>query len=70
LSDRKLLRERSSSFVFDRAAFHAGPRKAIGLVGKKIGISLTEGADFWQEWSELLGRWSREKPPTKPNISG
>jgi glycosyltransferase involved in cell wall biosynthesis len=70
LSDRKLLRERSNSFVFDKAAFHSGPRKAIGLLGKKIGIDLTEGAGFWQEWSELLERWSREKPPTEPKING
>jgi glycosyltransferase involved in cell wall biosynthesis len=70
LSDRKLLRERSSPFVFDKMAFHSGPRKAIGLLGKKIGIDLTEGAGFWQEWSELLERWSREKPPTEPKING
>ena len=70
LSDRKLLRERSSSFVIDKVAFHSGPRKAIGLLGKKIGIDLTKGASFWEEWSELLGRWSREKPPTKPKING
>ena len=70
LSDRKLLRERSSSFVFDKVAFHSGSRKAIGLLGKKIGIDLTKGASFWQEWSELLGRWSREKPPTRPKIKG
>ena len=70
LSDRKLLRERSSSFLFDKVAFHSGSRKAIGLLGKKIGIDLTEGASFWEEWSELLGRWSREKPPTKPKING
>jgi len=70
LSDRKLLRERSNSFVFDKAAFHSGPRKAIGLLGKKIGIDLTEGAGFWQEWSELLESCSREKPPTEPKING
>jgi hypothetical protein len=56
--------------VFDKMAFHSGPRKAIGLLGKKIGIDLTEGAGFWQEWSELLERWSREKPPTEPKING
>src|SRR5439155_771311 len=43
LSDRKLLRERSSSFLFDKVAFHSGSRKAIGLLGKKIGIDLTKG---------------------------
>jgi glycosyltransferase involved in cell wall biosynthesis len=63
LSDRKLLRKRSSSFVFDKAAFRSTPRKVVGLLGKKIGIDLTTGARFWQEWPELLVRWSREKPP-------
>ena len=63
LSNRKLLRERSTSFVFDKAAFRSTPRKVVGLLGKKVGIDLTTGASFWQEWSELLVRWSREKPP-------
>ncbi len=63
LSDRKLLRERSNSFVFDKAAFRSTPRKVVGLLGEKIGIDLTTGASFWQEWSELLVRWSREKQP-------
>ena len=61
LSDRKLLRERSSSFVFDKAAFCPTPRKVVGLLGKNIGIDLTTGASFWQEWAELLVRWSGEK---------
>src|SRR5438132_8264952 len=61
LSDRKLLRERRSSFVFDKAAFCSTPRKVVGLLGKNIGIDLTTGASFWQEWAELLVRWSGEK---------
>ena len=61
LSDRELLRERSSSFVFDKAAFCSTPRKAVGLLGKNIGIDLTTGASFWQEWARLLVRWSGEK---------
>ena len=61
LSDRKLLRERRSSFVFDKAAFCSTPRKVVGLLGKNIGIDLTTGARFWQEWAELLVRWSGEK---------
>ncbi len=66
LSDRKLLRERSSSFVFDKAASRSTPRKVVGLLGEKIGTDLTHlwwAPRFWQEWSELLVRWSREKPP-------
>jgi hypothetical protein len=66
LSDRKLLPQRDRSFLVDKAALHSGPRKAVGLLGKKIGVNLTAGAGFWQEWSELLGRWSREEPPIKP----
>ncbi len=65
LSDRKLLRERSSSFLFDKAAFCSTPRKVVGLLGKNIGIDLTRlrrAASFWQAWSELLVRWSGEQP--------
>src|SRR6266567_2378880 len=61
LSDRRLLRERRSSFLFDKAGFRSTPRKVAGLLGKKIGVGLTTGASFWQEWSELLVRWSREQ---------
>jgi hypothetical protein len=61
LSDRKLLRERSRSFVFDKAAFCSTPRKVVGSLGKNIGIDLTIGASFWQEWARLLVRWSGEK---------
>jgi glycosyltransferase involved in cell wall biosynthesis len=58
LSDRKLLRARDGSFIFNKAALDSAPRKAIGLLGKTIGINLTPGARFWQEWAELLIRWS------------
>jgi glycosyltransferase involved in cell wall biosynthesis len=61
LSDRELLRERSSSFVSDKAAFCSSPRKVVGLLGKNIGIDLTTAASFWQEWAGLLVRWSGEK---------
>ncbi len=61
LSDRKSLRVRDGSFLFDKAAFHSTPRKAVGLLGKKIGIDLTAGASFWQEWAQVLARWGRGK---------
>ena len=63
LSDRELLRGRDCSFLFDKAAFRSAPGKAVGLVGKKLGIDLTTGTRFWQEWAELLVSWSREKRP-------
>jgi hypothetical protein len=69
LSDQKLLCDRDRSFLFDTAALRSGPRKAVGLLGKKIGIDLTAGAGFWQEWSELLVRFSRGKAPSKSKTS-
>jgi len=70
LTDRKLLRKRGSSFVFDKAACRSTPRKVAGLLGKKIGIDLTTGASFWQEWSELLVRWSTREATANPKING
>jgi hypothetical protein len=61
LNDRKMLRSYDGSFLRDKAAFRSLPRKAVGLFGEKIGIDLTGGASFWQEWSELLKRWRHEK---------
>jgi glycosyltransferase involved in cell wall biosynthesis len=64
LSDRSLLRDRSSSFLFDKAALRSGPWKTFGLLGRKIGIDLSRLAvavRFWQEWAELLSRWSQEE---------
>ena len=66
LSDRELLRDRDCSFLFDKAASRSIPRKAVGLVGKKLGVDLTRlwrAPSFWREWAELLVRWSREKRP-------
>jgi glycosyltransferase involved in cell wall biosynthesis len=63
LSDRELLRDRDCSFLFDKAAFRSAPGKAVGLVGKELGIDLTTSASFWREWAELLVRWSVEKRP-------
>jgi glycosyltransferase involved in cell wall biosynthesis len=63
LSDHKMLRGHDNSFLSDKAALHSLPRKAVGLFGEKIGMDLTGGASFWQEWSELLKRWRREETP-------
>jgi len=69
LSDRKMLRSYNDSFLRDKAAFRSMPRKAVGLFGEKIGMDLTGGASFWQEWSELLKRWRREKMPGESKAS-
>jgi glycosyltransferase involved in cell wall biosynthesis len=69
LSDRKMLRSYNDSFLRDKAAFRSLPRKAVGLFGEKIGMDLTGGASFWQEWSELLKRWRRERMPGESKAS-
>ncbi len=69
LSDRKLLRHLNSSFLFDKAASRSIPRKAVGLVGKELGIDLTIGASFWQEWAEMLVRWSRKEATANQKIN-
>jgi glycosyltransferase involved in cell wall biosynthesis len=62
-SNTKSLRDPCGSFLLDKAALRSSPRKAIGLVAKKLGIDLTTGTSFWQEWAELLVSWSRKKRP-------
>ncbi len=57
-SSRKLIEQFGSSFLVDKTTFRSAPRKALGLVTKKTGIDLTTGARFWQQWAELLLRWS------------
>jgi len=69
LSDRKMLRSYDDSFLRDKAAFRSLLRKAVGLFGEKIGMDLTGGASFWQEWSELLKRWRGEKTPGESKAS-
>ncbi|HXQ02227.1 MAG TPA: glycosyltransferase family 4 protein, partial [Candidatus Udaeobacter sp.] len=56
LRDRKLVR--GSSFLVDKTTFRSAPQQALGLVSQKSGIDLTAGTRFWQEWAELLMRWS------------
>lgn len=58
LSDGKLMRRRPSSFLFDKAAYRKG---FLHSLAERVGIGLTGHGSFWQEWSELLVRWSRER---------
>jgi glycosyltransferase involved in cell wall biosynthesis len=56
LRDRKLVR--GSSFLVDKTTFRSAAQQALGLVSQKSRIDLTAGTRFWQEWAELLMRWS------------
>src|SRR6266480_5160836 len=59
LRDRKLAPD--SSFILDKTTFRSVPQQALAQLSQKSGIDLTAGARFWQEWAELLVRWSRER---------
>jgi glycosyltransferase involved in cell wall biosynthesis len=54
IRDRKL----GGSFVVDKTTFRSVPQRALGRISQKSGIDLTAGTRFWQEWAELLMRWS------------
>jgi len=69
LSDCELIRKHGNSFLFDKAALVSFPRKTLRLLEEKIGIDLTDHASFWQEWSELLVRWSRQRADEKQKAS-
>jgi glycosyltransferase involved in cell wall biosynthesis len=63
LRDRQLVR--GDSFLVDKTTFRSAPQKALGRVSQKSGIDLTAGTRFWQEWAELLLRWSRSDRKSK-----
>jgi hypothetical protein len=54
-----LIRRRGSSFLFDKVASKKGLLQSFQ---EKMGIESSGYKNFWQEWSELLVRWSRERP--------
>jgi glycosyltransferase involved in cell wall biosynthesis len=58
LSSRKLVEERGDAFFLDKTTFRSAPRKTLGQITQKTHIDLTTGSRFWQQWAELLLRWS------------
>jgi glycosyltransferase involved in cell wall biosynthesis len=60
VKDRQLVR--GSSFLLDKTTFRSAPQRALGLISQRSGIDLTAGTRFWQEWADLLTRWSGEQP--------
>jgi glycosyltransferase involved in cell wall biosynthesis len=58
LSNRKLAEQLDGSFVLDKTTFRSAPRKMLGQITQKTRIDLTTGSAFWQQWAELLLRWS------------
>jgi hypothetical protein len=60
LADRKLLGGRGGSFLIDKTTFRSAPRRRLAVISQKTRIGLLPGASFWQQWAELLVRWSRD----------
>jgi glycosyltransferase involved in cell wall biosynthesis len=58
LSSRKLVEQRGGAFFMDKTTFRSGPQKTLGQITQKTHIDLTTGSHFWQQWAELLLRWS------------
>jgi glycosyltransferase involved in cell wall biosynthesis len=58
LSSRKLVEQLGGAFFLDKTTFRSAPRKTLGRLTQKTHIDLTTGSRFWQQWAELLLRWS------------
>jgi glycosyltransferase involved in cell wall biosynthesis len=58
LSSRKLVEQRGGAFFIDKTTFRSAPKKTLGRITQKTHIDLTTGSRFWQQWAELLLRWS------------
>jgi len=59
IADHKLRDHVGHPFTFDRAGSNQVWVRSLRWL--KHGIGLTRPAGFWQEWVDLLGRWSEEK---------
>src|SRR6266511_332935 len=58
LSNRKLVEQLGGPFFLDKTTFRSAPQKTLGQITQKTHIDLTTGSRFWQQWAELLLRWS------------
>ena len=58
LSSRKLVEQLGGAFFVDKTTFRSAPRKTLGRITQKTRIDLTTGSRFWEQWAELLLRWS------------
>jgi colanic acid/amylovoran biosynthesis glycosyltransferase len=58
LSSRKLVEQRGGAFFLDKTTFRSALRKTLGQITQKTHVDLTTGSRFWQQWAELLLRWS------------
>jgi hypothetical protein len=65
LTNRKLIEQLGDAFFLDKTTFRSAPKKTLGQITKKTHIDLTTGSRFWQQWAELLLRWSGSNRKSK-----
>src|SRR5205814_6294608 len=58
LTSRKMVEHLGGAFFMDKTTFRSVPKKTLGQIAQKTHIDLTTGSRFWQQWAELLLRWS------------
>jgi glycosyltransferase involved in cell wall biosynthesis len=58
LSSRKMVEQLGGAFFLDKTTFRSVPKKTLGQITQKTHIDLTTGSRFWQQWADLLLRWS------------
>jgi glycosyltransferase involved in cell wall biosynthesis len=58
LSGRELVEQRGGAFFLDKTTFRSASKKTLGRITQKTHIDLTTGSRFWQQWADLLLRWS------------
>jgi len=58
LSHRKLVEQLGGAFFLDKTTFRSAERKTLERIIQKTHIDVTTGSRFWQQWAELLLRWS------------
>jgi glycosyltransferase involved in cell wall biosynthesis len=58
LSNRRMVEQLGGAFFLDKTTFRSAPKKMLGQITQKTHIDLTTGSRFWQQWAELLLRWS------------
>jgi glycosyltransferase involved in cell wall biosynthesis len=60
IADRRLREHMGDPFMFDRAGRNRGWTRSLHWLKPVIRIDLTRRDGYWQEWANLLARWSSE----------
>jgi len=53
-----LVEQLGGAFFLDKTTFRSAERKTLERIIQKTHIDVTTGSRFWQQWAELLLRWS------------